>query len=234
VRSKSGENLRTFYGRRRVRRLRPAQKRLLAEMLPRVAVDLECAARDPGRLFDPPVADVWLEIGFGAGEHLAAQAGTHPEIGLIGCEPYLNGVARLLGVLDAGKISNVRVFADDARLLLDRLPDASIGRCFILFPDPWPKGRHHRRRIVAPGNLAAIARILRDGAELRMASDHTEYVRWMLFHTLDHGAFEWLARGPADWRARPSDWPATRYEEKALARGAHCAYLRFRRRERPA
>lgn len=171
-------------------------------------------------------------MGFGGGEHLAAQAAAHPETGFVGCEPFLNGVAKFLVRAEDEALGNVRVFADDARLLLDALPDACVGRAFVLFPDPWPKARHHRRRFIAPGNLDALARVLRDGAELRMASDDMGYVRWMLFHTLGHGAFDWTARGAADWRERPDDWPATRYEAKALERGARCAYLRFRRRPR--
>ncbi len=212
--------------------MRKGQRQLLATLLPKVAVDLENIARGPGAAFDPPRGETWLEIGFGGGEHLAAQARVRPEIGIIGCEPFANGVARLLGAIERDRLANIRIFTDDARLLLDALPAASIDRCFVLFPDPWPKRRHHRRRLIAPAGLDALARVLSDGAELRLASDHRGYIRWMLFHTLGHGCFEWLARGPADWRARPPDGPATRYEEKAAARGVDSIYLRFRRRPR--
>ncbi len=226
------ETRRIFYGRRRGRKLHAGKRELMAATLPEFAIDLDDGLKQPRDLFDPPVTRLWLEIGFGTGEHLAAQARAHPDVGLIGCEPFLNGVATLVEAIDADALENIRVFADDARDMLDALPDASIERCFILFPDPWPKRRHHRRRFISTANLDSLARVLADGAELRLASDHREYVRWMLFHTLAHGAFAWTARGPADWRQRPPDWPATRYEAKALARGGDCAYLRFRRRSR--
>jgi tRNA (guanine-N7-)-methyltransferase len=225
---------RVLYGRRQGRRLRPGQSALVADFLPRVEISElpENRPFDPRPLFTPDIDDVWLEIGFGGGEHLAAQASAHPYIGFIGCEPFLNGVARLLGEVEKNSLTNVRVFTDDARQVLDALPDASIDRCFILFPDPWPKRRHQRRRIVSPKTLSAIARVLTDGALLRMASDHRDYIRWMLFHTLGHDAFEWLARKPADWRQRPADWLATRYEEKAAERGVDSIYLEFQRRPR--
>jgi tRNA (guanine-N7-)-methyltransferase len=223
---------RRIYGRRRGRRLRPGRRRLLEELLPRLSIDPAAGPIDPARLFERPLADLWLEVGFGSGEHLAAQASAHPDIGMIGCEPFVNGVAKLLSRIAANGLDNIRVVADDAGPLIDALPRASVGRVFVLFPDPWPKKRHHRRRFVSPANLDALARIMRDGGELRLASDDMGYIRWMLFHTLRHGAFEWLARGPRDWRDRPADWPETRYEQKAKAAGAACVYLRFRRRFR--
>jgi tRNA (guanine-N7-)-methyltransferase len=223
---------RLLYGRRFGRKLRPRKRGLMDTLLPRIAVDPASLADGPGNLFDPSPTQVWLEIGFGNGEHIAEQARRNPDTGLIGCEPFINGVAALLDEIDRDGIGNIRVFPDDARIVLDALPDASIDRCFVLFPDPWPKSRHNRRRFVSPENLDSLARVLRDGAELRLASDHDDYVRWMLFHTLAHPAFEWLARGPADWREKPADWPPSRYEEKALARGECCAYLRFRRKSR--
>lgn len=230
--SDTEQDKRIFYGRRQGRRLRKEHQRLIAETLPTLMIDLDAGLSDPARLFKPKPTSVWLEIGFGGGEHLAAQASAHPGIGFIGCEPFLNGVARLLGEIEKNSLSNIRVFTDDAREVLDALPDASIDRCFILFPDPWPKRRHQRRRIVSPKTLNAIARVLTDGALLRMASDHRDYIRWMLFHTLGHDAFEWLARTPADWRQRPVDWPMTRYEEKAAERGVDSIYLEFQRRPR--
>lgn len=180
-------------------------------------------------MFDFPLEDIWLEVGFGSGEHLAAQARTHPAVGMLGCEPFVNGVGRLLSEIDRDGIRNIRIHADDARDLIERLPEASIGRVFVLFADPWPKRRHHRRRFIGPDNLNGLARIMKDGAELRLASDQMPLVRWMLFHVTRHEAFEWAAQGPEDWRLRPGDWPQTRYEEKALARGETCVYLMFRR-----
>ncbi len=201
-------------------------------MLPAISIDSVDGLGDPRALFEPAPKRIWLEIGFGAGEHLAAQAKEHGEIGFIGCEPFTNGVAKLVRTVESEDIGNIRIFSDDARLLIEALPDASIDRCFVLFPDPWPKRRHRRRRIISPDTLTEIARILADGASLRLASDHREYVRWMLFHTLVQGSFDWRARGPSDWRGRPSDWPATRYEEKAALRGTSSIYLEFSRRPR--
>ncbi len=217
------------YGRRRGRRLRPGRERLLQDLLPKVAVTTSDMPSTPLRWFDESIHDVWLEIGFGAGEHLAAQAAAHPNVGFIGCEPFRNGVAHLLAHIDANGLSNIRIFPDDARQLLKALPASSIGRVFTLFPDPWPKARHHRRRIIAAETLQDLSRILRPGCELRMASDNIGYVRWMLYHTLNDGGFEWLARRPGDWRHRTTDWPSTRYEIKALNRGDDCYFLRFQR-----
>ena len=203
-------------------------------MLPR----LRLALPDDGALitldagFPPPVGDVWLEIGFGAGEHLAAQAAAHADVAMIGCEPYVGGVAALLARVEAQGLTNVRIFDDDARLLMDRLPEASIGRVFLLFPDPWPKTRHHKRRFIAAANLDSLARLMRDGAELRFASDHMGYVRWVLERVSGHAAFRWTARQPADWRRPPEDAYPTRYEAKARARGTPSVYLNFRRRAR--
>lgn len=226
-----------FYGRRRSRRLRPRRRALLETLLPglRLTPPSDGAPLDPAALFARPPADIWLEVGFGAGEHLAAQARAHPEVGFIGCEPFVDGVAALLAALDdaaraGAPIDNVRILDDDARPLLDALPDACLGRVFLLFSDPWPKRRHHRRRVIQRATLDSLARLMRPGAELRFASDHMGYVAWTLQHMLAHPAFEWTARRPADWRQRPADWPATRYQRKALAEGRVCVYLRFARR----
>jgi tRNA (guanine-N7-)-methyltransferase len=219
-----------FYGRRRGRPLRQGRHRLKDDLLPRLAIDLpEQGALDPASLFPTPPRAVWLEIGFGGGEHLAEQAERHPDIGFIGCEVFENGVARLVGEIARRELANVRVFADDARLLLDCLAPASIGRVFILFPDPWPKRRHHKRRLVAPATLDRLAAVMQPGGELRLATDDRDYLARMLEHVTAHPDFQWLARGPADWRQRPADWPATRYEEKARAAGRAPAFLRFER-----
>ena len=224
--------VRSFYGRRLGHRLRPAQQALLDEWLPRIGIaiaDTAPASNDPRTLFTPTTASVWLEIGYGGGEHLVAQANAHPAVGLIGCEPYLNGIASLVRQVAEGEQRNIRIFGDDARLLIDTLTDASIDRAFLLFPDPWPKVRHHKRRFVQPGNLDALARILSDGAEFIFATDHMGYARWALAHLTVHPAFEWLVKGPSDWRAPPVGWQATRYEAKSVAQGLPRSYLRFRR-----
>ncbi|WP_029010763.1 tRNA (guanine(46)-N(7))-methyltransferase TrmB [Azospirillum halopraeferens] len=230
------ETGRRLYGRRKGRPLRRRRTELLETLLPRltVAVPPSGTPIDPAALFDRPVDDVWLEVGFGGGHHLAWQAAHHPGIGLIGCEPFVNGVAGLLGLVEDAGVDNVRIVPDDARPLLDALPDASIGRAFVLFADPWPKKRHWERRFIGPGTLDTLARVLRDGAELRLASDDPGLVRWMLEHTVRHPDFAWTARRAADWRERPADWPPTRYEEKAIAAGRRPVFLRFVRRPRAA
>ena len=221
---------RLLYGRRRGRKLRPGRERIVAELLPRLEIDLPADGRlDPRDLFHGPVSEVWIEVGFGAGEHLVAQARAHPEIGMIGCEPFIQGVASLLSAVATHRLGNIRVLTDDARPLLDALPDASVGRLFALFPDPWPKKRHHKRRFVNSQTLDVCSRIMRDGAEMRLATDLAEHCRWILDQVRRHGSFVWLARTPADWRVRPADWPQTRYEAKAIRQGRHPMYLRFGR-----
>jgi tRNA (guanine-N7-)-methyltransferase len=222
-----------LYGRKRGRPLRAGQQRLVEVLLPRLAIDLAASAEiDPALLFAGPPRSIWLEIGFGAGEHLAAQAEAERDIGFIGCEVFENGIAKLLGEIERRQLDNVRLFTDDARLLMGALPPMSVGRVFILFPDPWPKARHHKRRVVSRETLDQLARIMTDAAELRLASDDPGYSSWMLQRITGHPAFEWLARRPADWRQRPADWPPTRYEQKACAAGRAPFFLRARRRPR--
>ena len=222
---------RRIYGRRRGRPLRPGQLHLHETLLPQLAVALpETGLLDPASLFAARPAAVWLEIGFGAGEHVAAQAASHPEIGFIGSEVFENGVARLTAEIARTGLGNIRIFPDDARVLLDALAPDSLGRVFILFPDPWPKTRHHKRRLVSTATLDRLAVLMRKGAELRLATDDRDYLAWMLERATGHPDFAWLARGPADWRERPADWPPTRYEEKARAAGRVPAFLRFVRR----
>ncbi len=201
-------------------------------MLPRLSIDLPERPGwiEPQRLFERPIRDAWLEIGFGNGEHLAELASCQPEIGFIGCEPFMNGVASLLSRIERCRLSNIRIFPDDARLLLPFLPTARLGGCCLLFPDPWPKARHHRRRFLQADVLDTLARILADGAELRLASDDAALVDWMLWLGQTHPSFDWTARSPGDWRGRPEDWPPTRYERKALK--GPPIFLRFRRRPR--
>jgi len=172
--------------------------------------------------------DVWLETGYGAGEHLLWQARQHPNVGLIGAEPYISGTAKLLSKLEADPCPNIRLHEDDARDIIDALPDASIGRFFLLFPDPWPKTRHHKRRFLQMEMLDKLARILRPGAELRFASDDAGYLAYALERLMAHPAFAWTARSKSDWQTRPADWPPTRYEAKELH--GPPAFLRFVRR----
>jgi len=223
-----------LFGRRRGKKLRPARQALFERLLPRLAIthaDLT-APLQPRQLFPACPTEVWLEVGCGAGEHLATQAARHPQVGFIAVEPYLAGLARLLAHVQERGLGNVRVFADDAALLLAALPEASLARLFLLFPDPWPKSRHAGRRFVSPANIALAARALRDGAEWRIATDDMGYCRWTLRQLADRDAFLWLADTADDWRQPPADWVPTRYEQKARSAGRACVYLRFRRRAR--
>ena len=212
---------RTLHGRRRGKKLRVGQQSLLDTLLPRLTLSLpaEPAKIDLAHLFGGhlPAAGVWLEVGFGAGEHLVWQAEQHPDVGLIGCEPYLNGVAKCLAHIERLGVGNIRLFTDDARLVMAALPALSLARAFVLFPDPWPKTRHHKRRFVQRESLDRLAELMIPGAELRLATDDPSYLPWMVEQACTHPSFEWLAQGPADWRQRPADWPATRYEKKMLA-----------------
>ena len=201
-------------------------------MLPKLQIVLPNGLLSLDALFLQKKIAFWLEIGFGGGEHLAAQANAYPAVGFIGCEPFVNGVARLLANIEQENLSNIRLFSDDARLLMDCIEDSKISRAFVLFPDPWPKKRHAGRRFINPENLDTLSRILCDGAEVRVASDEMGYIRWTLKHFRGHPDFEWMAERAKDWRERPKDWPPTRYEGKALALGRPCIYLQFRRRER--
>jgi tRNA (guanine-N7-)-methyltransferase len=258
-----------LYGRRKGPKLSAHQEELRRTLLPKLALRLEQGA-DPRTYFSPPpclsgvaqgakpdgeVDDVWLEVGFGSGEHLLEQARANPRVGLIGAEPYEAGVAKLLSKLSlsptggevegderkpdmafaarAGEgVSNIRIHEGDARDIVEALPDACLGRVFILFPDPWPKTRHHKRRFVQTEMLDALARVMKPGAELRLASDDSAYVEWTLERLMAHPDFSWTARSAADWKSRPPGWPETRYEAKALH--GPPAYLLFVRQGKMA
>ncbi|WP_439813665.1 tRNA (guanosine(46)-N7)-methyltransferase TrmB [Zavarzinia sp. CC-PAN008] len=219
---------RRVWGRQSGHKIRPERARVVADALPRLTVQLPPdGPLDPLSLFDG-LGSAWLEIGFGGGEHLVAQAEANPGTGLIGCEPFRNGVAKAVSEAEARGLANVRVWSDDARLLVQRLATASLARAFILFPDPWPKARHHKRRIVEPVLLRDLARALAPGAELRLATDHADYAEWML------AALPQVAdvlSVVAVERSRPAAWPATRYEAKALAKGLAPHYITARRQD---
>lgn len=224
---------RNFYGRRKGKHLKASQERYVEEDL---------AALSPGPVdwdVNPDRAPLdltglccgrplWLEIGFGGGEHLVHQAAQNPDVAIIGCEPYINGVAMLLGKIRKAGVENLRVYPGDARDLFDVLPDRSVAKAFLLYPDPWPKTRHHRRRFVTPEHLGPLARVMAPGARLRVATDIPDYVRQTLEEVPRHG-FEWLAEGPRDWREPWGDWLSTRYEQKALREGRVPHYLTFER-----
>ena len=211
--------------------MKPHQRILLDELLPSIEIlpPRDVLQLDPAKFFSSSVNQIWLEIGFGSGEHLVTQAINNPSVGFIGCEPYINGVARILTSISKLGLSNVRIFRDDARILLNALPDLSIARTFILFPDPWPKARHHKRRIVGPKTISALCRLMPKGAELRIATDDPSYKEWILRHILSCAGFEWRARRPQDWQVKLVDWPETRYEIKANAAGRQCSFFLFSR-----
>lgn len=218
-----------LYGRTKGHPLRQRQQALVDALLPQLATpDPERGPIDPAALF-PDATGIELEIGFGGGEHLAWQAARAPGTGFIGAEPFLNGVAQLLQKIDVEGLSNIRIRHGDARPLIEALPAASLRRIFVLHPDPWPKRRHAKRRIISPWFFAEAARVLRSGGELRVASDIPDYVRWTLMHAQNATGFVWTAERADDWRIRPDDWPQTRYEAKALREGRPPAYLTYRR-----
>ncbi|MEM7074074.1 MAG: tRNA (guanine(46)-N(7))-methyltransferase TrmB [Pseudomonadota bacterium] len=234
ARHPTGAPWRNFYGRVRGKHLRPAQQAYLDEDLPALSPGPVGWDVNPGRqpldlkaLFSG--APVWLEIGFGGGEHLVHQAHLNPDVGFIGCEPYVNGIAMLLGKLRKTPLDNIRVYPDDARNLFDVLPENSVEKTFLLYPDPWPKARHHRRRFVTSEHLVPLARAMRPGAELRIATDIPDYVRQTL-QEVPRAGFDWQCQGPDDWRRPWHDWPSTRYEQKALREGRRPHYLTFLKR----
>lgn len=223
----SGElkNRRILYGRRSGHRLKPSQKTLVEEFLP--AISLPASGSLDPRALMPAASRLVLEVGFGGGENLAARAARDPETLFIGCEPFINGVVRLAAEVKAQNLSNVRIHADDARDVIDRLAPASVDAVFVLFPDPWPKTRHHKRRFVGRENLAALARIMRPGGTLIVATDIMDYARWTMIETATEGHFRFLASASSDWKIRPEGWVETRYEAKALAGGRKPVYLQF-------
>lgn len=218
---------RHLHGRRVGRPLKSSQAELLATRLPALRIDpTQPPPAQAAALFPAPVDDVWLEIGFGAGEHLLWQASEHPEIGFIGCEPFVNGVVKVVRGVDEAGLGNARLYDDDARDLLDWLPEASIARAFVLFPDPWPKKRHRKRRILTDEGLALLAHVMRRGAELRFATDIADYAE-MVVEGIEASA-EFSAE-PGLLPERPADWPMTRYADKAVAAGRACQFFVFRR-----
>lgn len=220
-----------FFGRRHGKTLSPAQAERMVARLPALKLDLESPApADLRSLFEADVEEVRLEIGFGGGEHFHHEASRFPRVGFIGVEPFVNGMAKFVSGFDKAPLSNVRVHDDDATELLDWLPDASLSGIDLLYPDPWTKRRHWKRRFVSAVNLDRFARVLKSGARFRFASDIDHYVNWTLLHCRAHDAFDWQAEGPDDWRLPYGNWPGTRYEAKAMREGRVPAYLTFIRR----
>jgi tRNA (guanine-N7-)-methyltransferase len=222
---------RAFFGRRKGHALKAAQSALLNTLLPSLALDLRAPPGALRNLYSGAADDVWLEIGFGSGEHLIEQARANPRIGFIGVEPYLNGMAKALSAISAHALSNIRLHHGDATDVLPWLPPASIARVYMLYPDPWPKRRHWKRRFMQDANIAALARVLQPGGEFRFVTDMPAYAAWTLRHMLHRREFEWTAERSVDWRL---PWPGflpTRYEMKARREGRTPCYLTFRRRD---
>lgn len=223
-----------FYGRRKGKKMRDQRLGAYESIYPQVGISLPDGIVDPHAFFDAPVRAVWLEIGFGNGEHLVHQALQNPDIGMIGCEPFINGIAALCGDIKAHNIKNIRIFGDDARLLLPRLKSGAFSRAFVLNSDPWPKKRHAKRRFIQQETLDELHRLLADDAQLRLSSDHPVLIDWQLHQTYFHKGFEWQANCADDWRQRPADLPETRYQKKGLREGRDTVFLNFIKRARPS
>ncbi|GLR94430.1 MULTISPECIES: tRNA (guanosine(46)-N7)-methyltransferase TrmB [Bradyrhizobium] len=221
---------RAFFGRRKGHKLRQHQAGLIAQLLPHLALDIDGEApADARAIFAPAAEDVRLEIGFGGGEHLAAEAQNFPATGFIGCEPYVNGMAKILAQIEAANIGNIRLFAGDAAELVAWLPRDSLSRIDLIHPDPWPKRRHWKRRFVQDRTIAAMARVLRSGGEFRFVCDIDDYCAWTLSHLARSQDFVWLAERADDFRQPWPGYTMTRYGRKAAREGRKAAYLRFRR-----
>jgi tRNA (guanine-N7-)-methyltransferase len=220
----------SFFGRRKGHRLRAHQADLIDRLLPRLALELGAPPpRNLAQLFDPPAEAVRLEIGFGGGEHLVAEALRSSRTGFIGCEPYVNGMAKILTQIEALQINNIRLFAGDAAELLGWLPPESLVRIDLIHPDPWPKRRHWKRRFVQDATIVAVARALKPGGEFRFVSDIADYCAWTLAHFSRSPDFVWTAERVSDWKEPWPDYTLTRYGRKAEREGRQAAYLRFRK-----
>jgi len=220
----------SFFGRRKGHKLRLHQTDLVENLLPRLALDItRPGPPDLAGLFDPPAKEVRLEIGFGGGEHLIAEARAFPDTGFIGCEPYVNGMAKILAQIEAHNIGNIRLFAGDAAELLAWAPPRALARIDLIHPDPWPKRRHWKRRFVQDATVAAMARVLKPDGEFRFVTDIDDYGAWTLKFLLRSADFVWTAERAADWRLPWADYTMTRYGRKAEREGRRAAYLRFRK-----
>ena len=224
-----GPVARTLYGRRKGKKLRLHQSELLASVLPTLAIEVSTTIEHPTALFAFAPQAVRIEIGFGGAEHLVHEASRHPQIGYIGCEPFVNGVAKLLAQIEDRQIANVRAHHGDAREILVKLPDGSIDRIDVLYPDPWPKWRQRKRRFLSSRNIAEIGRVLRTGGVLRFATDIDDYAGWVLSRLIRTPGWLW-AEGQLEgrnWTDAWADWPGTRYEAKAFREGRSPVYLTF-------
>jgi tRNA (guanine-N7-)-methyltransferase len=221
---------RAFFGRRKGHKLRPRQALLFDTLLPQLAIDLSRPVADLKTLFPPPVNKVQLEIGFGGGEAMLAQARAQPHTGFIGVEPFVNGMAKALAAIEGNKLGNVRLHFDDAVNLIAWLPAASLSRIDLIHPDPWPKRRHWKRRFVQDDMIARLARILRRDGEFRFVTDIADYAAWSLQRLIRSADFEWTAQSADDWRKPWAGFSPTRYHAKAGRERRVSCFLVFRRR----
>jgi len=220
----------SFFGRRKGKPLSPRREALMETELPRLALDLtKSAPQDLSTLFEAPVENICLEVGFGGGEHLLHRARSMPKTGFIGIEPFVGSMAKAVTAVVEEGLLNVRLYDDDAVNVLDWLPEASLDLAYQLYPDPWPKKRHWKRRFINEQNLDRYARALKPGCEFRFASDIDTYIDWTLRHCRDHASFDWAAETASDWKTPWAGWPGTRYEAKAFREGRIGRYLTFKR-----
>lgn len=216
-----------IFGRQKSKKLSQRQQQLVAQKLPELLLDPKSSIR-PEQIWSDE-QPLWLEIGFGGGEHLSATAARNPDVSFIGCEPFLNGIAKLLVAIEDQQLENIRIYNNDARHILTWLPAARLERVYLLYPDPWPKKRHHKRRFVTNETLAMLARVMKPGADLLIASDIGDYIRTSLLALSKSDQFTWQPVSAADWKTPPADWPGTRYEKKAKREGRVPTYLKMKR-----
>ena len=228
------------WGRVKGRKMRPGRAALFDRLLPPITIKLErdnagtVKLLDLTKIFGKDVQEIWLEVGVGGGEHLMDCARKNPEVGVIGCEPFLEGVGKLLSRINTHQPQNIRIFPGDVRVLLSALPPACLAKVFVLFPDPWPKKRHHKRRLFQQSFIEILADSMASDAHVIVSTDHVEYARWILNLILQTMSFSWQPKTAKDWRCRPLGTLATRYEAKAQTEGRRIIYLKFRRTNKQA
>ncbi|MFT6658114.1 tRNA (guanine(46)-N(7))-methyltransferase TrmB [Maritalea sp.] len=213
-----------FFGRRSAHKLHPTQQKLADELLPKVKLDLGEGPLALNAIFEHQAPKNFIEIGYGGGEHLARQARENRDANFIGCEPFIGGIGKMLAAINDDQLTNVKLFTDDALHLLKALPEASFDGAYLLYPDPWPKKRHHKRRFVNAVTLSALARILKPGAEFRVATDIEDYATWALGHILRHDQFDWPQVDATSWHEPWDGWQSTRYEQKARKEGRNISF----------
>lgn len=230
------ETLRKRWGRRKGRPLNMTRQEAMDNVLSRYGLDIahiensRPQSQNPQSFFENHLKEIWLEIGFGNGEHVIGIAKANPDVGIIGCEPFVNGVSALCKMIEEQDITNIRIWPDDAHVLMNRLSPDSIDTCFVLFPDPWPKLRHHKRRFIRKENMDVLSGLIKSQGILHLATDHPDLAEWMLEQGITHSDFEWLAESCEDWQKEPDEWVKTRYQVKALEQGRKSFFMNFKRK----